>query len=543
MNQKDNKTTAENVGGEAAAKRGWLDRTFKLKENGTTVRIEVFAGITTFMTMVYILMVNAGMFSNPFGDGTNVLGVSYGAIYIATALSAIIGTVLIGLLSNMPLAQASGMGLNAFFVYAICIGLGLSYANTLVLVLIDGIVFVILTVTGLRKKIFEAIPKAVRVAIPAGIGLFIAFIGLQNAGIVVLNTSTLVSLVSLNVFSGTATWTSIMPILVTFITFIGIAVLSKLKVRGSILWGIVIGAGLYYLLGLTVNGFYTAENYTIAYTLNETTHQFDSVITGNMNYFLGYAQSSSTFVKGCTSYVENYAPLSLSFNPFTAFGEWGREAVGKVFTEGFDFSAYAQAHGTGNLILVIITTSLAFCMVDMFDTIGTLYGACARGNMLDKDGNVPNMDKAMLADAIATCTGAIAGTSTVTTYVESSAGIAEGGRTGLTSIVVSIGFLIAMFLSPIAQLIPNVATAAALIYVGVLMMNGVKEIEWTDPAVAVPAFLTLAMMPFTYNISYGIALGIIAHVLIKLFTGRIKEINWLSVVIGLLFTATFLLTH
>jgi AGZA family xanthine/uracil permease-like MFS transporter len=493
MNQED-KNTAENVGGEVAAKRGWLDRTFKLKENGTTVRTEIIAGITTFMTMVYILMVNAGMFSNPFGDGTNVLGVSYGAIYIATALSAIIGTVLIGLLSNLPLAQASGMGLNAFFVYTICVGLGLSYANTLVLVLIDGIVFVILTITGLRKMIFDAIPKAVRVAIPAGIGLFIAFIGLQNAGIVVLNESTKVSLVSLNVFNGTATWASIMPILVTFLTFIGMAVLSKLKVKGSILWGMLGGAAIYYLLGLTIPEFFDGFTFDLSQT-------------------------------------------------FTAFGDWGREAVGKVFTDGFDFSGYLDANGTGNLILVIITTSLAFCMVDMFDTIGTLYGACARGNMLDKDGNVPNMDKAMLADAIATCAGAIAGTSTVTTYVESSAGIAEGGKTGLTSIVISIGFLIAMFLSPIAQLIPSVATAAALIYVGVLMMNGVKEIEWTDPAVAVPAFLTLSMMSFTYNISYGIGLGIISYVLIKLFTGKIKEINWLSVVIGLLFAATFFLTH
>jgi AGZA family xanthine/uracil permease-like MFS transporter len=287
-----------------------------------------------------------------------------------------------------------------------------------------------------------------------------------------------------------------MPILVTFITFIGIAILSKLKIKGSILWGMLGGTALYYLLGLTLI---------------------------NQGFFDGF-----TFDWGLS---------------FRAFGEWKTQAFGKVFTEGFDFSSYIAANGAGNLVLVIITTSIAFCMVDMFDTIGTLYGACARGNMLDKDGNVPNMNKAMLADAIATCTGAIAGTSTVTTFVESSAGIAEGGKTGLTSIVIAIGFFIAMFLSPIAQLIPSVATAAALIYVGVLMMNGVKDIEWTDSAIAVPAFLTLAMMPFTYNISYGIALGIISHVLIKLFTGKIKEINIVSVIIGLLFAATFFLTH
>ena len=217
-----------------------MEKFFKLKENGTTVRTEVMAGLTTFFAMVYILMVNANMFANPFGDGTNVLGVSYGAIYIATAISAVIGTVLIGLLSNLPLAQASGMGLNAFFVYTVCVGFGLTYANALVLVLIDGVVFILLTVTGLRKKIFTAIPQPVRVAIPAGIGLFIAFLGLQNAKLVVPSSSTGVTLGSFNLLTGS--WATIMPMLVTIVAVLSIAIMSKKNVRGAVLWGILGGA-------------------------------------------------------------------------------------------------------------------------------------------------------------------------------------------------------------------------------------------------------------------------------------------------------------
>lgn len=464
-----------------------MEKFFKLKENGTTVKTELLAGLTTFMAMAYILMVNAGMFSD--------LGVvSYGAIYIATAISAVVGTILIGLLANLPLAQASGMGLNAFFVYTVCFGLGLSYANALVLVLLDGIIFIILTLTGLRKVIFDAIPKAVKTAIPAGIGLFIAFIGLQNAKLVVPSESTGVTLASFNLL-GSATWGSIMPMLVTIVAVLVIAALAYKKVRGAVLWGMLGGGVLYYLLGFTVPGFYD-----------------------------GFAQT-------------------LSFNPFTSFKEFGTQAFGKVFTEGFNFSAYIADHGTASLVLVIVTTALAFCMVDMFDTLGTLYGACARGNMLTKEGEVPRMNKAMLADALATTTGAICGTSTVTTFVESSAGIGEGGRTGLTSMFTALFFIVAMFLSPVAALIPGCATAAALIYVGVLMMSCVKDIDWMDPAIAVPAFLTLAMMPFTYNISYGIAFGLISYVLIKIFTGKIKEIKVATWVITLLFLVMFFLTH
>lgn len=465
-----------------------MEKFFQVKEKGSNVKTEILAGLTTFMAMAYILMVNAGMFAEL---GT----VSYNAIYIATALSAVIGTVLIGVLSNLPLAQASGMGLNAFFVYTVCFGFGLSYANALVLVLFDGIVFIILTVTGLREKIFAAIPDQVRKAIPAGIGLFIAFIGLQNAGIVVSDASTCVNLVSLNVFSGSATWSSIMPIIVTLATVIAIAVMSEKDVRGAVLWGIIGGAVVYYILGFTIPGFYD-----------------------------GFA-------------------ASLSFNPMTAFSEFGSQAFGKVFTEGFDFSAYLAEHSSTELIVLIITSALAFCLVDMFDTLGTLYGACARGDLLTEDGNVPNMDKAMLADAVATTCGAVCGTSTVTTFVESSAGVAEGGRTGLSSVVTGALFFIAMFFSPIASLVPGCATAAALIYVGVLMINCVRNIDWLDASVAVPGFLTLAMMPMTYNISYGIAFGVISYIFISLFSGKAKEIKVGTWVIGALFLVMFFVTH
>lgn len=466
-----------------------MERFFKLKEHGTTVRTEVMAGFTTFMAMAYILMVNAGMFANLEGQ------VTYNAVYIATAISAVIGTVLIGVLSNLPLAQASGMGLNAYFVFTVCFGLGLTYANALVLVLADGLIFIVLTVTGLRKKIFECIPQAVRAAIPAGIGLFIAFLGLQNAGLIVGNDSTKVALASFNLYNGAATWGQIMPMLVTFFAVLSIAVMAKRGVKGSVLFGILGGAVGYYLLGFTVPNFYDG-------------------------FFAG-----------------------MSFNPFTAFGEFATFSFGKVFTEGFNFTPFIEANGMGGFVLMFITTALAFCMVDMFDTLGTLYGACAQGGLLTKEGEVPSMDKAMLADAVATTCGAICGTSTVTTFVESSAGVGEGGRTGLTSMSTAAFFFIAMFLSPIAQLIPSCATAAALIYVGVLMMNCVREIEWTSAEIAVPAFLTVAMMPFTYSISFGIAFGLISYAVIALFTGRSKEIKPATWVIVVLFALTFFLTH
>ena len=464
------------------------NKKFHYAEMGSSLKTEIIAGLTTFLAMAYILVVNSGMFA--------ALGsVSFDAMYVTTALSAIIGTVLIGLLSNLPLAQAPGMGLNAFFVYTVCMTLGFSYANALVFVLIDGIVFVLLTATGLRKIIFDAIPPAVKTAIPAGIGLFIAFLGLQDAKLVIPSESTGVTLASLNLLNN-ANWGAVMPLIVAVFSLLLIAVLSYRRVKGSILWGIIGGTGLYYVLGFTVKGFYK-----------------------------GFAES-------------------LSFNPLKPFAAFASESFGKVFTEGFDFSAYlsADGHSVGGLVILFTTTALAFCMVDMFDTLGTLYGACRGGDLLVKNDKgeleVPNMNKAMMADALATCTGSVLGTSTVTTFVESSAGVAAGGKTGITSLVTS-----ALFFAPIAKLIPSYAYGAALIYVGVLMMGGVKDIDWKDISVSVPAFLTVAMMPFTYNISYGIAFGLLSYVVIKAFCGEIKEIKIGTWVITALFIAMFFLTH
>ena len=467
-----------------------MDRFFHVTERGSTVRREIAAGLTTFMAMAYILMVNAGMFAEL---GT----VSYGAVYIATAISAIIGTVLIGLLANLPLAQASGMGLNAFFVYTVCFGFGLSYANALVLVLFDGIVFVLLTVTGLRKLIFDAIPQGVKTAIASGIGLFIAFIGMQNAKIVVDDASTLVKLTSLNLLSEDVTWASVFPVLLTLITVFAIGAMSARKVKGAVLWGILGASVVYYVVGLiTVPGFY------------------DTAVAPNLTSdFLG------------------------------AFRDFATLSFGKVFTEGFDFSAYIAANGMVDFVIMFITSMLAFCMVDMFDTLGTLYGACSAGNLLTKEGDVPNMNRAMLADAVATCTGAICGTSTVTTFVESSAGVAEGGRTGLTSMSTAFFFFVARFLAPVAQLFPTYACAAALIYVGVLMMSNVRNIDWSDTALAVSAFLTIACMTLMYNISYGIALGLISYIFIKVFSGKAKEVKAGTWIIGILFAVMFFVSH
>ena len=469
-----------------------MEKFFKIKERGTSVRTELIAGMTTFFAMVYILMVNANMFADPFGDGSNPLGVSYGAIYIATAISAVVGTILAGLISNLPLAQASGMGLNAFFVYTVCLGFGLSYANALVLILAEGVIFILLTVTGLRKKIFESLPDAVRVAIPGGIGLFIALLGLQNAGIVVPKESTCVDLASFNLLN--QNWGSIMPMVVTICTFLAIVIMSHKNIRGAVLIGILGGMSLYYLLGLTVNGFYAA--------------------------------------------------LQINFvSPFRAFGEFTSQSFLAVFKSGFDFTAYTAQHGNANLLLTILTTGLAFCMVDMFDTLGTLYAACERAGLVDEKGDPINMNEGMLSDAVATTVGALCGTSTCTTFSEVNAGVAAGGRTGMTSLFCGIFFFIAMFLSPIAQLVPSCTTAAALIYVGFLMLVSVKNINWDDLRVAIPAFLTLAVMPFTYNISYGIAFGLISYIIISLFCGDRKKIKGSSWVIAGLFIAMLLLTH
>lgn len=470
-----------------------MEKLFRLSEKSTTVRTEVVAGLTTFMAMAYVLMVVPSMFQA-------VDGVSHGAIYISTTISAVIGTVLVGLLANLPLAQAPAMGLLAFFIYTICLSLGFTYANALVFVLAAGIIFVILTITGLRRLIIEAVPSAIKAAMPAGLGLFIAFIGFQNSGLIVSDDSTGVSLASFNVLNG-VTWTSIMPLLVVLGATILIGILAKRGMQGAVLFGVIGGTVAYYILGFTVPGFYEG-------------------------FFEGF-----------------------SLNPLPAFKEFADQAFLVVFREGFDFTHYLsiEGHTVSGLIIAFVTSILAFCMVNMFDTMGTLYGACHAGNLLvereDGEKVVPNLDRAMLADAIATCSGALLGNSTVSSYVEASSGIAAGGKTGFSAMVTAGLFLIAMFLSPIAALVPACAYSSALIYVGVLMIACVKEIEWDDASVAVPAFFTITMMPFTYNISYGIAFGLISYVIMKTATEKVKEVKIGTWVIAALFAIMFFLTH
>ena len=484
---------------------GKVDNWFGITKSGSNYRTEIVAGVTTFMAMVYILMVNAGMFSGVITDSSD----PYGAAYIATAIGAIVGTLLMAFFAKMPLAQASGMGINAFIVYTLIgSGTGLTYANCMVFTLLDGVIFLILTVTGLRRQIFEAIPAGVRHAIPVGIGLFIAFIGLQQAGVVVNEDSTLTTFVSFNLLGSTpfvsynaGTVGGMLPAIVALVGVLAIAILSKKNVKGAILWGLLGSAVLYYVL------------LAIAYACN-------------------VAAAGAVF-----------ADVTIS-NPFNAFVAWGKDAVGAVFYEGFDFSTYLGIEGNngGTLAVVLITSALSLCMIDMFDTIGTLYGACSKGNLLDENGTPIRMERMMLADAIATCTGAIAGTSTVTTFVESSSGVVAGGRTGFTSMVTGICFIIAMFLSPIAQLIPRCATATALIWVGVLMMSSVVKVDWEDATDAIVAFMTFIVMLLGYSISKGIGMGIITFIIVKVFTGKVKEISIPTWIIGAIFLATFLLT-
>lgn len=488
----------------AAEYRGFLgkvDRYFGITSSGSSFKKEIVAGLTTFMAMIYIYMVTAGMFSRT--------GISYGAAYIATAVGAVAGTMIMAFLAKMPLAQASGMGITAFIVHNLILaGTGLTYANCMVFTLIDGVVFLILTVTGLRRKIFDAIPKAVRHAIPVGIGLFIAFIGMQNAGVILGNPSTLVSFASFNVLPGGASfmevdgsgaYVGILPALIAILGVVAIAVMSKRNMKGAILWGILGCTGLFYACA-----------------------------------GIGYACGSS----GCRALFEAF---SVS-NPFTAFADWGTQSAGKVFTEGFNFRPYLEANGAWSLALLIFTAALSLCMLDMFDTIGTLYGACARGNLLDEKGVPIRMDRMMLANALAATVGAVAGISTVTTCAESSSGVVAGGKTGFTAFVTGILFFFAMFLSPIAQLIPSCATGAALMWVGVLMMTSVTDIDWKDPCDALVAFFTFVIMVLGYSISKGIGIGILAFILVKLFTGKVKEISVATWVIGALFLTMFLLT-
>ena len=444
-----------------------MEKLFKLKEHGTNVRTEIIAGLTTFFTMAYII------FLNPVILGADSpTGMANTAVVTATCIAAAIGTWLIGWLSNYPMAQAPGLGLNAVFSYTLCGAFGLSAGAALAAVFIAGIIFILLTVTGARTAIVKAIPLNLKKAISAGIGLFIAIIGFVNAGIVV-GESTAATTIGLGDFSSPA-------VLLAFAGLIITIVLVVAKVPAALFVGMiatsVIGCVLQFVFGVEVG------------------------------------------VTAPTSWVP-YLDFSMFGACFAGFGDLISAPIASL-----------------------IATMITLVLVDMFDTIGTLIGAAGKAGYLDKDGNLPKIEKAMLADALATSAGAVVGTSTVTTYVESTSGIAVGGRTGLTSTVTGLCFALALFLSPVIGLVPTAATAPLLIIVGVMMCSSLKEIDWADIEVAIPCFLTVVGMPFFYSITDGIAFGFIAHVVIKIAKGKVKEIHPLMYVIVLLFVLKYVIS-
>ncbi|HON14554.1 MAG TPA: NCS2 family permease [Treponema sp.] len=428
-----------------------MEQFFKLKAHGTTVRTEVMAGITTFMTMAYILAVNPGILS--------ATGMPAGGVFTATALASAIATVCMALLANLPVALAPGMGLNAFFAFSVVLGMGYSWQLALTAVFLEGILFIILSLFNVREAIVKSIPTNIKKAVAVGIGLFIAFIGMQNAGIIVKNDATIVALGSIS--KG--------PALVALIGLILSGVLLAFRVKGALLIGI---------LGTTIIG----------------------------------------IPFGVTSVPQNWNPISMPANPlFLQF------QFDKVFT--FDF------------FIVFFT----FLFVDIFDTIGTLVGITTQAKLINEKGEIPRVKQALLSDAIGTVVGATLGTSTVTSYIESASGVAEGGRTGLTSLVTGLLFLLALFLSPLFLLVPSAATAPALILVGLFMMAPVKDIDLTDFTEAIPAFLTIIMMPLTYSIAEGLVFGILSYIFLKALTGKFKDITIVTWIVGILFVLKHLL--
>ena len=417
-----------------------MEKLFKLKAHGTDVKTEIRAGITTFFAMAYIIFVNSNYLS--------MTGMNKTGVMVATCISAAIGCLLTAFLANVPFCQAPGMGLNTFFTFTVCFGMGYTWEQALAIVFISGVLFLVVTVSPLRKKIIEAIPASLKAAISAGIGFFIALIGMFNVNIV---------------------------------TAFGTGIAGAYTDMGSI----TKGAALLALIGLAITAI------LVAYRVKGA-------------IFIGIiATTLIGFLMGQTTIPESFTVAGIG------------EAFGEVAFK-LDFSGALSAGGVVPFLTAIIT----FAICDCFDTVGTLLGTAGNAGMLDENGNFPGGDRALIADAIATCTGALIGTSTVTTFVESSTGIEDGGRTGLTSMTTGILFLLAVILAPVAGIVPSAATAPALIIVGVFMMKGVLKIDWSDMETAIPCFLTIAMMPFAYSIADGIGFGIISYTLIKVIRGK-----------------------
>lgn len=462
-------------------KSSFLESYFHLKENNTNVKTEILAGITTFVTMGYIIFVNpnilklSGMNSAGLvGDAAAQLAVGsdpiVSSVFVATCIAAAVGTLIMGLYANLPFAQAPGMGLNAFFTYTVCLTLGFTWNQALSCVLLSGILFIIITVTSIREKIVDAIPHNLKFAISGGIGLYIALIGLKSGGVIVSNPATLVSF---GHFTRPGTILTIIGIIIT-------AVLMARGIKGSILIGIV---------ATTIIGI------PLKVTSLENLHVF--------------------------SMPPSVAPT------FAAF----------------DFAGLFAKGGTtlGGAILSVATVVITICLVDLFDTIGTLVGTATKAGMLDENGKVLRIKKALVCDAVATTAGSFFGSSTVCTYVESTAGVSEGGRTGLTSVTVGILFILAMFFSGLVGIVPSEATAPALVIVGVLMAGSIVNIDFNDFTEAVPAFFAIALMPFTYSIANGIAAAMIFYPIVKISTGRHKDLNPIIYVLAVLFIIRYIL--
>ena len=434
-----------------------LEKIFHLKENHTDVKTELMAGVTTFMTMAYILAVNPSILS--------ASGMDANAVLIATSLASFVGTALMALLANYPFALAPGMGLNAYFSYTVVLTMGYSWQLALMAVFVEGIIFIVLSLTNVREGIFNAIPMTLKSAVSVGIGLFVAFVGLQNAKLIVNSDSTLVTYQH---FKGETFHSVGIGALLTLIGVLLIAVMLIKNVKGAILYGII----LTWVLGIICE------------------------LTG--------------------IYVPDAEAGMYSVIP-TAFVSFDFSSLGNTFGQVFnlDFTNF----NIGNFIVVMF----AFLFVDLFDTLGTLIGVASKADMLDEEGKLPRIKGALLADAIATSAGAVLGTSTTTTYVESASGVTEGGRTGLTAMTTGVLFLLATIFSPLFLTIPSFATAPALIIVGFYMMGSAIKIDFNDPSEGIPAFLTILAMPTAYSISEGIAIGIISWTIINVITGKAKE--------------------
>lgn len=469
-----------------------LERLFKLNKSGTNVRTEIIAGITTFMTMAYILAVNPNILS--------IAGIPRGGVFVATALAAVVGTLLMALMSNYPFVLAPGMGLNAFLTFGVVLGMGYSWQFALFAVFVEGLVFLALSLTPVREGIFNSIPLSLKRAVAAGIGLFICFIALQTAKIVVNNDATLVSLVSFkNVDFHTHGITAVLALAGTIIT--GFMLVKNIK--GAILLGILAT----WILGMVCEccGIFVPDP--------------------SKGFFSTYPSFSMGDIT--KTFQEFGSTCGALFNPEL----WTHTVNNEVVGSGWSLIK----------TLDFFVVMFAFFFVDLFDTLGTLIGVSMKGKFLDDKGRLPRISGALCADSIATSVGAVFGTSTTTTYVESASGVMAGGRTGLTAVVSAILFALAILFAPIFLAIPGFATAPALIIVGYMMLSSCADIEWKDAGEAIPAFLAIAAMPFTYSISDGIMFGVISYTVINLLAGNTKRIHWIMYILTVLFIAKYAL--